>query len=213
MTDDGLRRGYARHLADGLRDRRERCVAPEALLALVERRGSEEERLATLDHVGACAACRGDLDLLRAVHQAGQPTGPRVLTSRRWLAAPSRRLAAAAVLVIAVGAVATVLRRTDEGLTRGGAAELSLIAPAESVVAGSPVTLTWHALPGADRYQVELLGMDGDSLFAQVTTDTTVTLPAASLPAVAQELLWSVRASLRDGTHSSASRRLRVRRP
>ena len=68
MNDDALRRSYARHLADRGVSGRERCVPPEALLAVLERSGNDAARLATLDHVGACAACARDLDLLRAVY-------------------------------------------------------------------------------------------------------------------------------------------------
>jgi hypothetical protein len=42
----------------------------ERLLALVERSGSEEARLALLDHVMACPHCHAEFELLRATHRA-----------------------------------------------------------------------------------------------------------------------------------------------
>jgi hypothetical protein len=45
---------------------REACPEVERLLALVERSGSEEARLALLDHVMACPHCHAEFELLRA---------------------------------------------------------------------------------------------------------------------------------------------------
>jgi hypothetical protein len=42
----------------------------ERLLTLVERSGSEEARLALLDHVMACPHCHAEFELLRAAHRA-----------------------------------------------------------------------------------------------------------------------------------------------
>jgi hypothetical protein len=49
---------------------REGCPDVERLLALVERSGSEEARLALLDHVMACPHCHAEFELLRATHRA-----------------------------------------------------------------------------------------------------------------------------------------------
>jgi hypothetical protein len=57
---------------------RERCPELDRLLALVERSGSEEGRLAVLDHVMACPHCHAEFELLRAAHRATgeQPRAP-----------------------------------------------------------------------------------------------------------------------------------------
>jgi len=49
---------------------RETCPDVDRLLGLVERSGSEEARLALLDHVMACPHCHAEFELLRATHRA-----------------------------------------------------------------------------------------------------------------------------------------------
>jgi hypothetical protein len=214
VTDDALRRAYARHLADRALPGRERCATPEALLALVERRGSESDRLATLDHAGSCEACRRDLELLRAVHRAGDtPVRRPALRWVSWVPASRGRLAAAAVIVVAIGAVATMTVRRHDAVMRGGPPVVRLVSPADSVPAGGPVRLTWRSAPGTERYEVELLSATGDSMFSASTPDTVLTVPAAVVLVPGGEYLWSVRAVRRDGTHAaSAPLRFRLRR-
>jgi hypothetical protein len=213
VTDDELRHAYARHLADGPHPGRQRCATPEALLALVERRGSEADRLTTLDHAGSCEACRRDLELLRAVHRAGETSAGRpALRWISWVPAPHLRLAAAAALVIVVGAVATMTLRRHGIVMRGGAPVLRLVSPADAVPAGEPLTLTWRPAPGTERYEVELLSASGDSMFSASTPDTVLTLPVDVALVAGNEYLWSVRALLHDGTHAtSAPLRFRLR--
>lgn len=56
---------------------REACPEVERLLGLIERSGSEEGRLALLDHVMACPYCHAEFELLRATHRAsGAQTPP-----------------------------------------------------------------------------------------------------------------------------------------
>ncbi len=211
MNDDALRRSYARHLADRGGSGRERCVPPEALLAVLERSGNDASRLATLDHVGACAACARDLDLLRAVFRAGAPTpAPK----RAWMPSHLGRFAAAAALVLTVGGVTMLARGPRDAVMRGGATELRPIAPNASAPAPVPVVLSWHGLPSAVSYEVEILSFAGDSLFKATTSDTSLTVPPSVALAADEEYLWSVRARLRDATQTSgASLRFRVRRP
>jgi hypothetical protein len=211
--DDDLRRAYARHLAAPATPGRESCVPPEALLALVERRGGERDRLATLDHAAACDACRRDLELLRSVHHAGETRVRRAARRwRGWAPASRARLAAAAVIILAIGGVAGLLLHPRDAAMRGGGPTVTLVAPAGSVAAGEPVTLTWRAVAGADRYQVELLGVSGDSLFAAATRDTVLTVPGGVALEAGSEYLWSVRAVRHDGTHAvSEPLRFRLR--
>src|SRR5918911_1340273 len=112
MSEERLRELYARALEAREPAQREQCPPPEALLALARREGPEAERLATLDHVMACARCRPEFDLLRAIDSAGAgegearravPSPTRALARRRWtrwtMLVP---LALAATLVLAV---------------------------------------------------------------------------------------------------------------
>ena len=72
MSERRLRQSYDMMLA--LRAEavagREGCPEVERLLTLVERSGSEEARLALLDHVMACPHCHAEFELLRAAHRA-----------------------------------------------------------------------------------------------------------------------------------------------
>ena len=51
-------------------------AAVEAILAVVRREGTEQERLATLEHVMSCAACHREYEWLKAVDQAGVEVSP-----------------------------------------------------------------------------------------------------------------------------------------
>jgi len=206
MNDDRLRQAYARHLATRAPDVRAGCVSPEALLALVERQGTEAERLATLDHAMACDACRRDLDLLRAVARAEPLAGARRFV--RWF---TPQLAAAAAVVLVVGAAAALWLRPGGEPAWRGAGEITLVSPVGAVPSGRSRILSWRAVPGTPRYEVELLTAAGDSVYAVALTDTTLVLPPGVLLTADREYLWSVRARLADGTQvASAARRFRL---
>ena len=64
MKDEALREAYQRVLDARRVGGREPCVAPEAMLALLRREGTEEHRLEALDHVMRCGACRSEFELL-----------------------------------------------------------------------------------------------------------------------------------------------------
>jgi hypothetical protein len=211
MTDERLRQAYARHLASLPPGGRERCVPPEALLALAQREGTEAERVATLDHAMVCDACRRDLELFRSVARAGAATaGTRRVP--RWFS-PQLAAAAAVLLVVGGSLAVLVLRRTGETALRGGTRDIVLVSPEGSVPAGEAVTLVWRGAGGGVRYEVELLSATGDSIYATATTDTALTLPGSVALAAGGEYVWSVRAVLPDGRQAGAvPRRFRVSR-
>lgn len=198
MSDAAMRQAYERFLAARQPAGRADCPPPDALLALAERRGTESERLLTLDHAMACAACRKDLDLLRAIVGAD-----RLSAARRW--AQPRWLAAAAVLVVALGAGTLWLRRPGGGDAsfRAGGDAVTLVAPTDSVAPDAAVVFTWRSVPQAVMYRVELLSAGGDSLLATESRDTVATLPAGRLAAGAS-YLWSVHAVFADGSHTTS---------
>src|SRR5262245_40539751 len=107
LTDARLRELYLRALAHRGARGREQCVAPEAMLAVVRRAGPEAERLATLDHVMGCGACRPELDLLRSIEEAGagaeRPKVLRIFPRPGWRAVAAVALAASVLLVVVVG--------------------------------------------------------------------------------------------------------------
>ncbi|HXV85246.1 MAG TPA: hypothetical protein VD793_01035 [Gemmatimonadales bacterium] len=202
MNDQEIRQAYVRRLAAAPRGTG--CPSPEALLALVERTGTEEERLATLDHAMACAACRRDVDLLRSVTTVG--AGLSRTGVRAWLGTPALQLAAAAVLVLAVGGVATLLLRPEAGDTVWrGSAESALVSPEGPVPVSQGARLVWRRAQRAVRYEVEVLTAAGDSLFATATPDTVLTLPPEASLLPGSDYVWSVRAVLENGTRTAAA--------
>ncbi len=222
MSDEGLRAAYERALATRTPGERAACPAPEAILALVRRQGREAERLAQLDHIMACAACREEFELLRAIERAGEKAaaaehgpssepGPVVghIAWRRWVPLAA---AAALVLVIAVGPGRQLWKRAPEQV-RGGAGAVALIGPADgSAPAGATVGFVWHASPGAERYTLELLTGGGNVALSRTTTDTALTVVLRpALPA--GDYRWWVSATSADGSETrSATRVLRLRR-
>jgi hypothetical protein len=186
MTDAELRDIYTQALTSRGTGRNA-CPTPDALEALVTRSGAEEARLATLDHVMSCEACKKEFELLRAIHAA------EMADAR---AAPRRSLTpllAAAAVVVVVGALTiTTIKRPSPVRGAGPSADIELV----GIVGPS---LVWHAIPGAVHYDVEIIDASGTTLFHQRTTDTTVALPSTISGS------WWVRATLRDGSeHRSA---------
>lgn len=214
MNTAQLRAAYADAVAARRPETRAACPPPEAILALVRREGSEDARVATLNHALSCAECERELELLRAVERAGAEPAPPAARRAPWRRYAGIALAASVVLAIALGPGRLLLER--QRTVRGGGEALTPIAPAaDAVVTASPLsppTFVWHALPDAERYTLEVLTSDGALVFGEQTTDTSVTVasPHALAPG---EYQWSVSARTSDGNDMrSAARRLRIAR-
>jgi hypothetical protein len=177
-------------------------ASPEDILALVQRSLPEAQRLETLDHVMACAECRREFDLLRAVEAAGgeRTTQVRPLPSA-WRRTVPYALAASLALVVGTEA----WRRSDsarlgeEQVMRGDGSGVTVVSPGGEVAAGEPLTFAWRPVAGARRYDLEVLNADGNVVFSAETRDTVVTgaRPETILPGA--EYRWWVRAVLDDG--------------
>ena len=208
MNDEQLRAAYSRLLDDARP--RSGCPAPEVLLATVRREGPETARLQVLDHAASCAACLRDLELLRALTESGPArTGARV--SARWWAAVPLTLAAALIVALSLN---PDLRdwRGQPDTPRGEASSVTLLAPADGAgAAASALAFSWHRVPAARRYTLEVVTTDGAVTLRAETADTTRTAAGALR---AGEYRWWVRAQMEDGTdRRSAARILRVRTP
>ncbi len=189
MSDDRLRRLYARAVARRGRAARPACVAPERLADLVERRGPEDERLRTLDHVMQCATCQEELELLRALAAADRP-----VRRRGWPLA----LAASLALVVAGGALWFVLERGQDVL-RGPRSDVTVRGPRGTVDDAAARALAWRPVVDATLYRIELLGPAGEVVFAAETAESTATVPPG-IPLVPNvDYRWWVRAQLVDG--------------
>jgi hypothetical protein len=172
---------------------------PEALVAVAERSGSEAVRLEVLDHVMACAACRQELDLIRASLSAAEM--PR---QRTWLRSPAVGLMAlAAMLLLVAGVKLFTARGTDVDAgprLRGGSREATY--PAQWRSSGD-VALAWHPVADAASYRLEVIDEAGAAVVDSTMRDTTVVV-ADSLVRNRRGLSWSVTTTLGDGSSVSS---------
>ena len=216
MTDQRLRDLYQHSLDTRRVGERGECPAPERLLALVRREGSEEERLHTLDHTMSCAECLRELDLLRAIEKSGAGMASSATSSARTM--PSWRravpLALAASLVLAVSLVVRDREAADSGIdrTRGTDAQLVVHAPRDMEIGrADSLVIAWRPEPGATRYTVEVLDDAGRAVLTGTTTDTVIVVrnDGRMLPGRAYQ--WWVRAFGASGAQASSPLgRLRV---
>lgn len=169
-----------------------------------------------------------------ATHSAVPPDGPApiaLMSTSSSSGAPSRshdarasrapwwrrggaQMALAACSLLAVGLVARE-RMGGGGVeaTRGGAgAVVELVAPATDIGADAAMpTFVWRAVPGAARYEFELLGAQGEPVYQGATTDTSLVLPADVALQPGAGYRWLVRAGTIDGAQlSSPARPLRL---
>lgn len=194
MNDQALRELYRERQARARVVDRSGCAEPEALLALVEGRGEEGERLRTLDHTMACPSCRRDLELLRALSAAR----PAARTGVRW---PLALAASLGVLVAGGAALWLVLGTEESGVLRGDEARVALVAPAHDAEVEGPPTLVWRGLEGASDYRVEVLDADGAPAVEEVVADTVLALgPDDTRLRAGEGYSWWVQALREDGT-------------
>ncbi|HEX2781608.1 MAG TPA: hypothetical protein VHM30_19040 [Gemmatimonadaceae bacterium] len=214
LNDDQLRALYARATEARRDPSRASCPSPDALLALVRGEGREQARLEVLDHAMTCPDCRRDFELLRAIEAGRRADAGAAVQHIRW-----RRpigvtlvaaLAAALVFVAVLGPWQRWRRGSESDVLRGDSAEVVAIAPAADASGSGPFTFTWHPVPGARRYLLEVLTPEGAVRASRETADTTATLAATELGA--GDYRWWVRAQLDGGERRSAARRLRVGR-
>jgi hypothetical protein len=207
-----LRRTYAALLRTRASEQRPPDIPLERLLALVEGKGSDSERLATLDEVMQHPSTVRELEVLRAVAANRDASrGIAALVPRWRVTIPL--LAAAALMIVAVPAV---LRRNGStgDITRAAIQNPVLVAPAEEPLAQESRTFRWRAVPGARAYTLEILTAAGTPVFTTRTSDTTVTIASDVRLGPGVEHRWWVASELADGTQRrSALRRLRVRAP
>jgi hypothetical protein len=184
------------------------CVSPEELLALIRREGPEGRRLEVLDHVMGCRECHRELELLRALEVAGGAGQAPVVRSIVRRLVP---LALAASLLLAVGIGLAVRNRSGpDDIPRGRERTLILRTPATEVAPGQPITFSWMRVPGAQRYQLEVLDVNGAPVFSEVTGDTALTWSADRLRP-GSSYRWWVRDVTPGSELSSPLRSLRLR--
>jgi hypothetical protein len=177
-------------------------VPVEDIVAVVERRGSEEQRSAILNRLLATAEGRRELDLVRAAVRASQP--PR--TTR--LLVP---LAIAATLAIAfVGREVLRDESAVDPMRGNGTGPIVLHAPPEAVADTDNARFTWARVAAANSYELELLDNAGDVLWSQALSDTSAVLPPSVRLVPGQSYGWRVVAITESGRIASQLRTLRI---
>ncbi len=215
MNDARLQELYTKALAERDENGRHGCVPPEALQALVERDGGEEERLATLDHVMSCEACRHEFELLRSVGMARttleeeRVSIPVEIHGKRPM--PALALAASLAIVVIGGIVGTMMIRTSgPEVFRGTGPDVVLVAPIGNVAQPDPITLVWRRVEGAVGYEVEILNEDGSLVVSNTTRDTLWMVEPGQLER-GREYQWWVRTRSGNGSERrSAIQHFRV---
>ena len=204
MNDDDLVRLY-RLGTTPRRPTRDGCVSPEALLAVVERSGSEHDRTETINHAMGCADCAEELELLRST---------RITREHTRIPRTGLALAASIVLVIGLGSFGVLRARSgrviDDDITRSGAGDVQLVSPSTDADARGG-TLTWRSVPGALGYTMELRRDDGTLITRANTSDTVFAVPDSVRATTNDVVYWGVIARLADGTElRSPARRIRI---
>jgi len=195
-----LQRAYRRSLASRPPSDRASCPDPAALETLALGRGPEAARLKLLDHVMQCPDCRREFDLLRTLAEAEPHRG---MTGRTWMAA-------AASVVILFGAGYGVWRGVGgggEAVLRGPSEAVVLVTPAPDAAPPGSITFLWRSQDEAFEYVLEILDPEGESLFTHRTSDTVLLLDPAGEPTLRGDLLWWVRARLRNGEERASELR------
>jgi len=203
MNDEELRDEYRKTVPP--RGAHGACPDLERLTELVERTGTEDRRLQTLDHVMTCVGCRKEFDLLNAI-VAGRPA------ARRYSARPLALAASLAALIGAGSLWVTIGNGPQADVVRGGRATVELTSPVRAAAAPRPVVFTWRPVDGEPNYAFEVIGPEGDATFTGTTRDTSFVLPATVVLSPELEYRWWVRALMSDGAElTSPVQTFRVR--
>jgi hypothetical protein len=191
------------------------CPPFEQLTRALDYEPGDARRSDAEEHIAGCVHCRDEVALMREFLDVRlrpeedrdvrwvvrklekQEVAPRPRRSFAFFFG-MRALAAAACVVLVVGG-ALYMRRTPgppsvngigEGAMRSQA--IGLISPVGDVAA-RPAEFRWRAVPGAARYQVRLMEVDGREVWSGETADTSIAAPTTPI-APGTTLLWEVRA-------------------
>jgi hypothetical protein len=216
------------------------CPTAEGLADVLKRTGGEAERMRTVEHLRECQACRAEMNAMRASAMA-RSTPPATSRFHNY-ALDRRTLLVSGGVTVALVTLILVLRshstsdRADSArpvatlavasapsaaatrTTRSSGQPdvirppLELIAPAVAERVARPIVLTWHDVPTALRYHVEMLDQGNWSAYSVTTEDTSITIPPKTRLRPGRSYRWWVQATLEDGTHQrSAPRVIKIR--
>jgi hypothetical protein len=208
VNDQQLRAIYSGIMTSRQGSRQSACPDPDAILALVRREGSEETRLATLDHVMSCADCRSEFDLVRSIELAGAEAGAIARPGRRWMAPLA--LAASVLLAVVIGRYALPGAPERDVVRSGEKDRLTLLAPPTEATTGSPILFAWHPIEGAGRYRLEVMNAAGEVVLEAETADTAIVLQSAADLAPGEYQWWVGATAPADARSSLRPLRLRA---
>jgi hypothetical protein len=205
MNDARLREAYETLLRERSGRDNELGVSLETMRDVLDRKGSDESRLAAIDRIMAHPRLAEEFEILRAAQAAGQYAQRR--TYRAW------PMAIAASVIAAVGLGTWLARRSDDAndQLRGASVAIPLYAPAETALADSARLFLWAGNPDATQYVFELNTAGGSVLFSATTTDTSVVLPDSVRLTPGASYIWWVRATMARGELTSSLRPLVTR--
>lgn len=180
--------------------RSEPCPDAHMLAVLIEQGASLADRPGLVEHLAACEDCRQLVGALGRMNDAGLVPVPdelfatavavtgagRPALARRWQMA-----AAAACLIIGVGLWRGVVSpsNTDTGATAVSSSPPTVDAmrgtgplepprllepPADGTVGGAPIVFRWTPVDRAVQYRVQLLSADGDIVWSETTSETSL---------------------------------------
>ena len=201
QADPGLLR-FARLVAAsdaGMPDVGPDCLDEIALAELAEG-ASPATRESALAHLASCRRCREQLAaLMELLADAGVAAEVRRVTPTPARPAWRRPLFAAGLVAVAALLLLFVAphgsrppSQEHRGPTLTATPAPVLVSPQGDVP--SPSSLTWRAVPDADRYRVTLFDASANLLLDVQTTDTTVALPDSIRIVPGRSYLWKVEA-------------------
>jgi len=195
MKDKELSVLYGRMLERTNEEQGDDCPSPERLQAVAEGDADADERLSVMAHVAGCLPCQRDLALVAQV----AATRPR---SRRSV--PTTWLAAAATIVLAfVGLRALGPGEREPTVLRGDQPAVLTVSPAGGVTGAAAGRLVWRAVPGATRFEVEILTPQGELVYSGTVRDTVLVMPPEIAPS--RPYRWHVTAVRADGTRTESA--------
>lgn len=191
MNDERLRALYAGAMQRLPAPEDAEPVSLDAMVDVLERRGSEAERSRTLRAVLRDPRAHEEFELLRAVVRASDP--PR----RSWKTAAAWRVAAAVTIMAGTAWIFRQTRDAGDQL-RGGTATVTTVQPADGVELTAPPLFAWHQVPEAVDYRIEILDSTGTVVFEEQGGDTVSTGPVSGSLVPGNRYRWSVTAVTKD---------------
>jgi len=107
--------------------------------------------------------------------------------------------AIAGLLLLPPGRAPSPTAPVVRGAGADSARALMVVTPRDRDTVSRPVVLTWRSRPDMATYKISVAEANGDSVWALVTEDTTVSLPDSVRVAPGRDYLWYVDGLKADG--------------